>query len=111
MILHQRNTWRSHLLDRKNPNRTSFRNFRKLARENSIEGILIAARIPTPTRFDGDVLFSVNQERGGRRLNAGVRWELPEQLARHRIEGMKLPVIGAPAEHQSPGCRQHRAPV
>src|SRR5215813_9990466 len=95
------------LVQPKYPNRTALRNLGELPREKSIQGVLHSTRVATPSRHDGDVLFSIDGERRRRRQDSGVRRKLPQQLARRSIECMKLTITRSSGKHESSPCGKH----
>lgn len=50
------------LRDGKDPDRAAFRHLRELSWKEPVKGILVAARIPSPARFDSYILPSVDQK-------------------------------------------------
>ena len=82
-----------------------------MAERDAVDPRLHRARILAPTRHHRDVLFLVDHERRGRRVNAGIRRLLPQHLAGHGVEGAEQAIVGSSTEHQAAAGRQDRAPV
>jgi predicted deacylase len=99
------------LLHREDPHRAALRNFRIISRQKAIESRLHRSGIDAPSREHGDVLLAIDRERCRLAGDARVRRELPHQFAGGRIERVKLPIVGAAAEHEAAAGGEHRSPI
>src|SRR2546426_1918498 len=96
------------LRDREDPDHAALRHVLLPAEEIGKQPLL-ERWVDAPAGHDADVLHTVDREGSGRRDDAGVRADLPQQVSGRGVEGSEVPVI-RPAREDQPAARGQDPP-
>src|SRR5262249_22866781 len=100
----------SSISQREHPHYAALRHLRFGAQER-VQTRLHALRVDTPAGLHRHVLHAVDGERARHTSAAGVGPDLPELLARLRVERAEVTVVSAAEEHEPAAGGEDRPPV